>query len=91
MAVSGKELDQARAVTESLLEELGIEAYLFEVEPEEGKWGVRLECAVAEGWQTHHLHVSAERLLALAQDPEDRRALLAEWEAELGDCRRQEG
>jgi len=91
MAVSGKELDQARAVTESLLEELGIEAYLFEVEPLEGAWGVRLECAVAEGWQTHYLTVPAGRLLALPQDPEDRRALLSEWEAELGDCRRRQG
>ncbi|HKL77227.1 MAG TPA: hypothetical protein VJ985_02510 [Gammaproteobacteria bacterium] len=89
MALSGKELDRARAVAESLLEALGIEAYLFEVEPEAGAdWVVRVECAVTEGWQTHRLTVPGERLLAGLDDADVREALGNEWREVLAECRR---
>ena len=87
MALSGEELDRARAVAESLLEALGIEAYLFEVEPET-HWVVRVECAVAEGWQTHRLTVPGERLLAALDDADVREALGNEWREVLAECRR---
>lgn len=43
---SGKELTQARETVASLLETLGLAAYLFEIEPREGRWEVRVECAL---------------------------------------------
>jgi hypothetical protein len=46
MMLSERELTQARETVASLLETLGLTAYLFEVEPREGRWEVRVECAL---------------------------------------------
>ncbi|MFA9461090.1 hypothetical protein [Thiohalorhabdus methylotrophus] len=90
MRISGGELGRARAVTEDLLEELGIAVYLYQVEPRDGIWEVRVECALhADGWQRSLIQVERERLLAVPHDSGIRRELLAEWGAELVDCRRE--
>ncbi|MFP4560681.1 MAG: hypothetical protein ACLFRB_07160 [Thiohalorhabdus sp.] len=91
MRISGDELERARAATEHLLEELGVEAYLFQVEPRDGYWEVDVECAVRQGWQRIVLRVGRERLLASWKQGEVRDALLAEWGSELEDCRKEGG
>lgn len=45
MQLSQKELTEARDTVQSLLEQLGLAAYLFEVEPRPDHWEVRVECA----------------------------------------------
>jgi hypothetical protein len=63
MSVSLQELSRAKDAAGALLDQLGLEAYLFEVEPRDGDWLVRIECAIDEGWQTTSLAVGRARLL----------------------------
>ena len=88
MSVSEDELRRGREAAEDLLEEMGLAAYLYEVEPADGDWLVRVECAVSEGWQTLELPVPSERLLVAPEDARVRAELLADWGGELADCRR---
>ncbi|HKJ88530.1 MAG TPA: hypothetical protein VKA48_08480 [Gammaproteobacteria bacterium] len=89
MRISGGELERARVITEDLLEELGLEAYLYEVEPREDAWEIRVECALNEGWQRALLSVERERLLSVPHRSQVRRGLLEEWDGELSACRRE--
>lgn len=88
MAVSGEELRRARELAEDLLEEMGLAAYLYEVEPGTGGWLVRVECAVSQGWLSVELPVDRDQLLAAGQDARAREGLLEDWGGELAACRR---
>jgi len=88
MRVSADELRRAREATEALLEEMGLAAYLYEVGASETGWMVRVECAVANGWQVVEIPVTKEDLLGAPRDARVRARLLQEWSDELGPCRR---
>lgn len=88
MRGSAEELRRAREATEGLLEEMGLAAYLYEVGPSENGWMVRVECAVANGWQVVELPAAKEDLLSAPSDARVRARLLQEWGEELGPCRR---
>ena len=79
MKLSSEDLFQARDATQALLEQLGLSAYLFEVEPREVAWQVRVECAVNSGWQSTTLDVDKQELLNSRTDKEVFQRLLAEW------------
>jgi hypothetical protein len=83
MELSTKELTQARDTVEGLLEQLGLSAYLFEVEPRTDHWEVRVECAPDSGWQSSVLNVDESWLEACRIDPAARNKLLAEWRRRL--------
>lgn len=83
MVVSTLELAQARQAAGSLLEELGLEAYLFEIEPKEGEWELRLECAMPGGWQTLRLPVEKDTLLAARDDAAIRSNVREAWQSRL--------
>lgn len=85
------ELARARQVTQLLLDELGLDAYLFEVEPRAGDWKVRIDCAVEQGWEAVVLTVSKDQLLASHRDPAVRGALLDVWDRRLSACVRKGG
>lgn len=88
MATSTDDLLKATEAARVLLDQLRLAAYTFEVEPREGEWEIRVECAVAEGWQSSVLAVDKALLLASAQDPDAREHLLADWGKHLAACRR---
>ena len=89
MAVSGDELRRAREAAEDLLEEMGLAAYLYEVEPAPDHWLVRVECAVTDGgWQSAELPVAKDQLLAAGRNARIRESLLEDWGGELAECRR---
>jgi hypothetical protein len=88
MHLSARRLHDAREITAGLLEQLGLDAYLFEVEPRDGPWEVRIECARPDGWQTVLLAVEIERLLDCARDGAERARLLRDWGERLDGCRR---
>jgi hypothetical protein len=83
MELSEKSLTQARDTVESLLEQLGLTAYLFEVEPRAGQWEVRVECAPDSGWQSSVLNVREDWLEACRTDARVRDELLAQWRSRL--------
>lgn len=69
MPASTEELLKAKETASALLEQLHLAAYLFEVEPRQGHWEVRIDCALDQGWQTSVLLVDKALLLASAHDP----------------------
>ncbi len=87
MPLSTVELTQARQAVAALLEQLGLEAYLFEVEPRDGQWEIRLECAVQDGWQALAWPVEKTALLASGQDAALRETLLRDWRHRLASCK----
>jgi hypothetical protein len=83
MELSEKSLTQARDTVESLLEQLGLTAYLFEVEPRADHWEVRVECAPDSGWQSSVLNINEDWLAACRTDTGARNELLAQWRKRL--------
>ena len=83
MNLTAKNLDEARNTVGKLLEQLGLSAYLFEVEPDAGQWKVRVECAHNSGWQSSLLVVDDAMLHACRTDRFARDHLLGEWRERL--------
>ncbi|MGD2073674.1 MAG: hypothetical protein PVI91_07850 [Gammaproteobacteria bacterium] len=88
MTVSTLELANARETVRGLLEQLQLEAYLFEVEPGTTEWRIRVDCGVDGQWQSLVLDVAAEELSASRKDGPARAALLSAWGAQLHACTR---
>jgi hypothetical protein len=88
MTPSTYELAQAREVVSRVLDELGLDAYLFEVEPRQGQWEIIVECPVADGWETCRLSADKEYLLRGADDAVVHAVLSDNWREALSACRR---
>lgn len=88
MPTSSDELLKATEAARALLDQLQLSAYTFEVEPREDGWEVRVECAVADGWQRSVLAADKLLLLASAKDAAVCKRLLADWSQHLTACRR---
>lgn len=83
MTLSARELMEAKEATAELLEQLGLENYVFEVEPGEGPWEVHLERPYDGDWQTVAIAVDRDRLLASRSSEAERQSLLADWRQRL--------
>lgn len=83
---SALEIRDARAAVEQIFGELGLRAFVYTVEPKEGGWELRAECAVEEGWQTIVLPVSPADLTASLSDPRARRKLCSVWAPHFEAC-----
>lgn len=83
MQLSEKQLSEARDTVQALLEQLGLTAYLFEVEPRSDHWEVRIECAPDSVWQSSILNVDENWLTACRTDDDARHKLLEEWRKRL--------
>ena len=90
MSASIDELTQAREVVNSILDELHVDAYIFEVEPSNQEWEIIIECAIAEGWERIRLSTSRENLLRSMDDAAIHQSLLATWRDRLADCKLKE-
>jgi hypothetical protein len=88
MPLSTLELANAREIVRGLLEQLRLEAYLFEVEPHEPNWQIRVDCGIKEQWQSVVLEISFGQLSASREDGPERDALLTAWHKQLGACAR---
>jgi hypothetical protein len=83
MQLSQKELTEARDTVQTLLEQLGLATYLFEVEPRTDHWEVHVECAPDSGWQSSVLNVEERWLAACRTDAAARAKLLEVWRKRL--------
>jgi hypothetical protein len=88
MPTSTAEFLEIKETAAALLEELGLKTYLFEVEPREEQWELRVECALDGGWQSVVLPIEKERLLQSRRERATRERLLSEWGVRLAACKR---
>lgn len=81
------ELARAREAAQDVLEALHLDGYLFEVEPGEAGWRVRIECAIPGGWETVELEVDADTLVASRNDSALRHMFIEAWRPRLAHCK----
>jgi hypothetical protein len=85
--VSTREFTEARQAVADLLEELGLEAYVFEIEPRAHQWQVRVDCGFSGGWQSTTLAIDVARLRDSRSNKILRAQLLKDWGERLAACR----
>jgi len=83
MILSGQELLGAREATVAVLEEVGLENYLFSVDPREEGWELKIEHPVPEGWERVTMPIDRDLLLASRTDRNARRRLAQCWRERL--------
>jgi hypothetical protein len=88
MTWSGTDLARATEAAGALLKDLRLEAYLYAIEPRDGEWELKLECAVKEGWQMVTLPIDIELLLATRTDDNARARLLRNLSTRIAACLR---
>lgn len=86
MTISVAELVKTRELVAGLLDELGLEAYLFDVEPGTAQWALQIECATDTGWQRLTLPLDRDTLLQCERDEGLRQHLLSHWAGRLAAC-----
>jgi hypothetical protein len=84
MSLSTLELASARAIVRGLLEQLCLQAYLFEVEPGDTHWQIRVDCAANAQWQSLLMAVDRDQLMAAENAGAARATLLAAWHEQPG-------
>ena len=87
MKQSITELAEIREVVAKILDELQLEAYLFEVEPQEEQWQLTVECAIDQGWETVTLKANKDYFQHGADDAVIHQLLIDEWREALSDCK----
>lgn len=87
MKQSIKELAEIREVVAKLLDELHLEAYLFEIEPGDEQWQLTVECAITGGWETVKLKANKDYFLHGANDAVFHQLLIDEWREALSACK----
>jgi hypothetical protein len=80
------ELAQAKEAVNTLLEQLGLATYLFDIEPRQEAWELRVDCAMPDGWQSLTFPVDKGALLRCAHDGLTRQRLLEDWREQLRSC-----
>ena len=83
MPLSAADLEGATQATYALLDELGLRAYRFAIEPHDAAWEVKLECAVDDAWEALTLQVDKGLLLASRDDEAARARVVTEWRDRL--------
>lgn len=88
MALSISELALARETVQSLLDELRVAEYQFEVEPRPDGWTILIECQADDAWQVAQMKTSKATLADAQPNSDVRQALLAELTKTIADCSR---
>jgi hypothetical protein len=89
MPMSPTELARCTQTAARILEELGLAAYQFAVEPRDDEWDVLIECSAQDGWHTLSLPIDHDALAKALDDGEEHDRILADWGRELSFCRRE--
>ncbi|WP_455212377.1 hypothetical protein [Kaarinaea lacus] len=87
MTLSMTEMAEIREVVSKLLDQLKLDAYLFEVEPKDDQWEINVECAVGDDtWGTVRLTAKKDILFHGADDAVMHEVLLDNWREALSAC-----
>lgn len=81
--ITTRELAHAKDAAGLMLEEIGLSAYIFEVEPRNGLWQVRVDYGAGGVWQSLTLSVNAAELIDAFTDNATRRTLVERWREAL--------
>ena len=89
MPLSTSDLARARETAKNILEEMNLDAYLYEVEPHNDTWELLVECACETngGWKTVSLQVPKHMLLEGFEDNKVKQDLFQYWKKKLNDCK----
>ena len=89
MSISTLELAKARETTSALLDELQLDAFIYEVEPRDDIWELTIECAcdIDGVWETITLKVPKSLLLDSFDNENARHDLVEYWKKMLADCK----
>lgn len=77
------ELSDIRVVVGRLLDEIGLAAYLFNIEQDEHDWIITVDYSHEGKWRTTDLRVARSVLRDCLERPESRRRLRSAWKSEL--------
>ena len=90
MTITTNELVIAREGANAILEELAVDAYLFEVEPQDEHYELKVDCAceIDGGWVSITLTVPKENMLIGFDDLKLKRQLYEYWDKKLSACKR---
>jgi hypothetical protein len=86
MTINSNDLIQARMLIGGILDELHIDAYLFEIEPREDHWELKVECAINEGWGSYRVALQEEQLQAGFNGADARRQLQEQCRLCFDEC-----
>jgi hypothetical protein len=87
MDFSVDEIARMRMTVAALLDELQLDAYLFDIEPKPGQWQIKVECATDSGWGTFQLTAETDYLLHGHDDAVAHAVLLDNWRDSLAACK----
>jgi hypothetical protein len=92
MPLSTSDLAKARESANILLEELQLDAFIYEVEPREDVWVLTIECAceVDGGWETITLQIPKQMLLDSFDDDLTKQQFIDYWKKKLSGCKLRE-
>lgn len=85
------QLAMVREYVNGLLDGLGLDAYLFEIEPHDDKWEVKVECAMEEGWTNVSFMLTGDTLEASSNNEQLKQQLVDELSQNLCACKRKNG
>ena len=84
-------LAMQREYIRGLLDGLGLEAYLFELETSSAGWEMKLECVIEGGWKNISMMLDAELLDAGNVDEKGKQRLIDALDKRLDCCTRKNG
>ena len=92
MSLSILELAKARDSASRILAELRLDAYLYAVEPRDGTWELKIECAceIDGGWEMVNLQIPKRMLLDDFDDENAKQDLYDYWKKKLSACKLQQ-
>lgn len=92
MSISTLDLAKARESANTILENLQLDAFIYEVEPRDDVWELTIECAceINGGWQTITLQVPKQMLLDSIDNHQAKQQLFEYWKKRLADCKLRE-
>ena len=90
MTISTIELVKSRETANAILEELRLDAYIFEVEPKDEHCELKVECAseIDGGWAVITLTVPTQKMLTGFDDLPTKHQLFEYWEKKLAVCKK---
>jgi hypothetical protein len=89
MSLTTVEIAKARDVAGKILDELLLDAYLFELEPRDDVWELTVECAcdIDGGWESVTLQIPRKMLLDSFENETAKERLFEYWKKMLADCK----